>query len=110
MIAIGVPDQNDSLLEIDLEGETFFLHFAWNSEAEFWTLGVESASHDTLVEGVVIVPDTLLLSRYRQEGMPPGDLMVVVPDRRDSITRAALPAGDVTLLYASAAEIADAVI
>jgi hypothetical protein len=106
MIQIPVADQNDSLTEIDLDGETFFLHLAWNSEAEFWTLGVENVNQQTLVESIALVPDSALLKRYRTSGMPGGDLWAIAPDRRDNISRDDLPAGIVALVYVTAAEIA----
>lgn len=101
MLQISVADQNDSLTELELDGATYFLHLAWNSEAEVWTLGLENVNKETLIEGIPIVPDYPLLARYRIDGMPPGDLIAVAPDRRDSISRADLPAGIVALVYVS---------
>ncbi len=105
MIQIAVVDENDSLTEVVLDEETFFLHLAWNSEAEFWTLGIENASKDTIIEGIAVVPDYPLLDRYRGPGMPAGDIIAVAPDRRDGISRSDLPEGIVALVYVTAADL-----
>jgi hypothetical protein len=39
--------------------------------------------------------------------VPAGELVALAPDRRDTVSRAALPAGEVALLYVNAEEIAD---
>jgi hypothetical protein len=109
MILIPVADQNDSLTEIELDGEVYYLHLAWNSEAEFWTLGLESVDHSTVVEGIFVVPDTPLLSRYRVLGMPPGEIMAIAPDRGNLIARSDLPSGRVSLIYATLDDVLAAV-
>lgn len=105
MIQIAVTDQNDSLTEVVLDDVTFFLHLAWNSEGDFWTLGLENASKDTVVEGIAVVPDYPLLGRYRSAGMPAGEIMAIAPDRRDIISRSDLPTGIVALVYVTQAEL-----
>lgn len=105
MIQISVVDQNDSLTEVDLDGETYFVHLAWNSEGGSWTLGVENANKDTIVEGIAVVPDFPLLGRYRVAGMPAGEILAVAPDRRDTISRSDLPSGVVALVYVTQAEV-----
>lgn len=107
MKVIPVLDANDSLTEVELDGVTYFLHLAWNSEAELWVLAVENAYNEVIVSGVAVVPDTPLLGAYRHLPVPAGDLVALAPDRRDAVSRAALPAGDVALIYVDAEEIAD---
>jgi hypothetical protein len=107
MFKIPVLDANDSLTEIVLDEETYFLHLSWNSEGELWTLSIENAYNDVVVSGIVVVPDTPLLQRYRHLHMPAGDLVAVTPDLRDTIGREALPSGDVALVYITAEELAN---
>lgn len=105
MITIPVIDANDSLTEVELEGRTYFLRLSWNSEAELWVLGVENANNEIIIAGIAVVPDTPLLAQYRHLALPPGEFVAIAPDRRDTISREALPAGDVVLVYATAEEI-----
>ena len=107
MIVIPVLDANDSLTEIELDGATYFVRLSWNSEAELWALSIENAYNELIVAGICVVPDTPLLAGYRQLDVPAGELVALAPDRRNTVSRAALPAGEVALLYVNAEEIAD---
>ncbi|MNR64567.1 hypothetical protein D3C85_1872550 [compost metagenome] len=53
------------------------------------------------------MPVTPLLAGYRHLDVPAGELLALATDRRDAVGRAALPAGDVALIYVDAEEIAD---
>lgn len=107
MIVIPVPDANDSLTEVELDGITYFLRLSWNSEAELWSMAIENAYNEVIVAGICVVPDTPLLAGYRHLAVPAGELVALAPDRRDTVSRAALPAGDVALAYVNAEEVAD---
>jgi len=107
MLTIPIIDANDSLTEVELEGRTFFLRLSWNSEARLWTLEVQNAQNELLVAGIAVVPDYPLLAQYRHLDLPPGDLVALTPDRRDTISREALPSGDVALVYVDSNEVID---
>lgn len=107
MIVIPVPDANDSLTEVELDGITYFLRLSWNSEAELWSMAIENAYNEVIVAGICVVPDTPLLAGYRHLAVPAGELVALAPDRRDTVSRAALPAGEVALVYVNAEEVAD---
>ncbi len=107
MIQILVPDANDSLTEMELDGRTYFLRLSWNSEARQWVLAVENAYNELIVAGIAVVPDTPLLAGYRHLTVPAGELVALAPDRRDTISRSALPSGEVALLYINADEVAN---
>lgn len=106
MKTIPVIDANDSLTEVELDGRTFFLRLSWNSEAQMWALGLENAYNELIVAGIGLVPDSPLLAQYRHLDVPDGELVALAPDRRNSISRTALPAGDVALIYVEAEELA----
>ncbi|WP_028353434.1 phage baseplate plug family protein [Bordetella petrii] len=105
MITIPVIDANDSLTEVELEGGTYFLRLSWNSEADLWVLGIENANNEVIIAGIALVPDTPLLAQYRYLPLPPGEIVALAPDRRNTISREALPSGDVTLVYVTAQEV-----
>ncbi|MDQ6213320.1 phage baseplate plug family protein [Achromobacter insolitus] len=106
MIEIPVLDANDSLTEIELDGTTYFLRLSWNSEAELWALSIENAYNEVIVAGIAVVPDTPLLALYRHLAVPAGELVALAPDRREIVSRAALPAGEVALIYIGEEELA----
>lgn len=107
MKVIPVLDANDSLTEVELDGITYFFRLSWNSEAELWSLAIENAYNELIVAGICVVPDMPLLAGYRHLDVPAGELVALAPDRRDTVNRAALPAGEVALLYVNAEEVAD---
>lgn len=100
-------DANDSLTEVELDGLTYFLRLSWNSEAELWAMSIENAYNELIASGICVVPNTPLLAGYRHLDVPAGELVALAPDRRDTVSRAALAAGEVALLYVNAEEIAD---
>jgi hypothetical protein len=105
MQTIPVLDTNDSLTEVVLDERTFFLHLSWNSEAELWAFSIENAYNELIIAGITVVPDSPLLDRYRHLPVPAGELVAVTPGGRDTISRLALPSGDVALVYIEAAEL-----
>jgi hypothetical protein len=107
MIQIPIPDVNDSLTEVELDGVTYFLRLSWNSEAELWALSIENAYNELIVAGIAVVPGSPLLAGYRHLTVPAGEMVVLAPDRRDTISRDALPSGEVALIYVDAQEVAD---
>lgn len=104
MLKIPVLDANDSLTEVELDGLTYFLRLSWNSEAELWALSIENAYNEIIVAGIAVIPDTPLLGAYRHLAVPAGELVALAPDRRDTVGRGALAAGDVALIYVDAEE------
>lgn len=102
MIQIPVLNANDSLTEVELDGLTYFLRLSWNSEAELWVLSIENAYNEIIVAGIAVMPDTPLLGAYRHLEVPAGELVALVPDRRNTVGRDALAAGDVVLIYVDA--------
>lgn len=105
MQQIPIIDANASITEVVLDGATYFLRLVWNSEDAYWSWGLESANRRTLVIGQKIVPDYPLLKWARRTGFPPGELIAVAPDRRNTVSRSDLPGGDVQLIYIPEAEL-----
>lgn len=101
MIEINVPNHNDSLLEVELDDEVFFLHFSWNSTGEFWTLSIENAYNDELVSCLRMLPNRSLLSFVRTADLPLGELVVVREDNLQAIGRDDFKNGLAALIYVS---------
>lgn len=99
MIEINVPNHNDSLLEVELDDEVFFLHFSWNSTGEFWTLSIENAYNDELVSCLRMLPNRPLLPFVRTADLPLGELVVVREDNLESVGREDFANGKASLIY-----------
>lgn len=99
MIEINVPSHNDSLLEVELDDEVFFLHFSWNSTGEFWTLSIENAYNDELVSCLRMLPNRPLLPFVRTADLPLGELVVVREDNLEIVGRDDFANGKASLVY-----------
>ncbi len=106
MISIGTIDANDQLLEVELDGETFFLRLTWNSEASFWVLEVQNYNREAVLSGITVVPNVLLLRRYHYLAVPAGELMALVLSDPAQIGRRSFVDGAARLAYMQAAEVA----
>jgi hypothetical protein len=105
MFEIVTIDANDQLLEVTLDGETFFLRLSWNSEAEGWALEIQNYNQETLVTGIGMVPNSPLLHRYRYLGLPPGELLVLMKDRAALVGRKGFLDDTASLIYVTAADL-----
>lgn len=100
MIRIPVLDVNDSLSEVQLEDETYFLRMSWNSEGELWVLSLEDYTHNVIVAGMVVVADSPLLAMFRHLGVPRGEIYaVLMDDTRQVLRREDFATGDAVLVY-----------
>lgn len=73
---IPLPKNNDNFkLEVELSGNVFKFDFLWNVRGEFYSLGVENALGERLIN-VPLNSDQVLLSRFRQQNLPQGDLFI----------------------------------
>lgn len=100
MINLPVLDANDSLLEVELTGSTYFLRMSWNSEAEFWVLSLEDYQNNVIVAGLRVTANTELLGLFRHYAVPAGDIWCVfLDDTRENITRDDFAKGVASLIY-----------
>lgn len=105
MIALPVLDANDSLLEVELDGEVYFLRMSWNSEGEFWVMALEDYARNTIVAGVRVVADVALLPMFRHLAVPPGELYaLLLDDTRSDIARGDFVSGTAALIYVDEGE------
>ncbi|HHX2502458.1 TPA: phage baseplate plug family protein [Neisseria subflava] len=80
MIKIPLIDANDFEVEAELDDVTYFLHFAWNDEAEIWTLSVANANNESVLSGVRIITNYPLLGNYPHLDLPKGYLIATCLD------------------------------
>lgn len=105
MFQIETIDANDQLLEVELDGETFFIRLGWNSEAELWVMEIQNYNQETVIAGVVVVPNAPLLTRFHYLALPAGELMALVLGDASGISREGFITGMASLIYIPAAEI-----
>ena len=55
-IIIEVPDLNDSVSRIVLNGAVYFVRFTYNDTFDYWKFGVYDSQMEPIVIGIKIVP------------------------------------------------------
>jgi len=71
-IIIEVPDMNDSVSRIVLDGKQYQIRFTWNDTGGFWTFGLMDSLGNPLIIGVKIVPQFPLNLFYGTQNLPVG--------------------------------------
>ena len=76
IIAIHVPNFNDSYTRVVLERKVYQIRFTYNSVADRWSFGIYSAHREPIAVGLAIVPGFLLNLQVVNSDFPPGDFAV----------------------------------
>lgn len=105
MFVIPVQDLNDQLIELTLDGSTFYLRLMWNGTMSSWTAELSDSTQNLLCSGYPINPNWPLFAPAPPSGMPAGGLFCLAPDRRDDISYLDLVNGIVKLYYAEQSDI-----
>lgn len=106
MIEITFADQNDQIVEANLDGTIFYVHLAWNESGQLFTIGLQTAEGDTLIDGVTLVAGFPLFYRLRQPFMPLGDLLLI-SDGNAELTRQSFVNKTAHLMYVSESDLID---
>lgn len=100
MREIPTIDANDFIVEIELEGDVYYLHMAWNSEGEFWVLGLQDYTRAVVLAGVLVVPNAPLFSMFHHLAIPTGEIYaVLMDDTREQFLRTDFADGSGHLVY-----------
>lgn len=108
MLKIGMYDANDFIESVNLEGEKYDLHFAWNQNNKSWTMDVRNSQKEDIVRGIALVPNFPLLNQHRRTaGLPAGEFVAVVtnPMAGQTIGRYDFLNGKISLVYIPGGEL-----
>lgn len=72
MIYISVPDMNDSISTISIDGKEYGLRFTYNEKFDFWSFAVYDEDSNLIVGMVKIVPNFPLLHFCSESNLPDG--------------------------------------
>lgn len=85
---IEVPDMNDSVSSIVIDGKQYRLRFTWNDTGGYWMLGIYASLGEPIVIGQKIVPNFPLNLFWSGEDIPKGTFAAVdETEKLDSIGR-----------------------
>ena len=82
---IEVPDMNDSVSRIVLDGKPYHIRFTYNMAGDFWTFGLYDTLDNPLMIGVKVVPNFPLNLFLLNEDIPYG--VFAATTKNDRITR-----------------------
>lgn len=88
--------------KIDLEGVTYTLSFRYNTRDVIWAMDVADEGGVIILSGIPLVLGTILLERFPDSNIPPGDFFVLnLEDETAEATRDNFGT-DVLLMYEEA--------
>ena len=72
MLYIEVPDMNDSMSTLTIDGREYALRFTYNEKYDYWSFGLYDAGLDPVVSMVRIVPNFPIFHFCTGTGIPDG--------------------------------------
>lgn len=103
MYQIDLVDANDFVTKITLDGDIYYLHFAWSGT--MWTLDVRDSNNVDIVRGIAIRANYPLLLPYGRLLPLKGQLMAIINTQDLTITRSDFVTGRAKFVYVTAEEV-----
>lgn len=72
MLYIKVPDMNDSMSILSINGREYVLRFTYNEKYDYWSFGLYDAKREPIIAMVRIVPNFPIYHFYSNQELPDG--------------------------------------
>ncbi len=72
MLYIKVPDMNDSISTLSIDGVEYLLRFTYNEKYDFWSFGLYTAEEEPIIAMTRIVPNFPIMHFYTYTDIPDG--------------------------------------
>lgn len=72
MIYIKVPDRNDSISSLSIDGTEYLIRFTYNEKFDYWSFGLYRAIDEPIIAMTKIVPNFPLVHYYTYTELPDG--------------------------------------
>lgn len=72
MLYIDVPDRNDSISALSIDGKEYGLRFVYNEKYDYWSFGLYDEDDNPIIAMTRIVPNFPLLHYYTDADIPDG--------------------------------------
>ena len=99
MVSISVTDSNDFVETVTLDDKVYKLHFAYNGNSKDWTIDIRDSNNVDIVRSIKIVPNFPLLAQNKRHDLPKGELIAVVNNNKQVITRKDFINNSAILIY-----------
>ena len=97
MLYIDVPDMNDSVSELSIDGKVYGLRFTYNEKYDFWSFGLLDRDRNPIIAMTRIVPNFPLLHFFTYASMPDGIFGCL--SQSDTVGRQAFNDGTAEFVY-----------
>lgn len=94
---ISVPDRNDSIIRVSLDGAFYYLRTTWNQYGGFWMLSIYDANMDLLIGMAKLVPGAIWNFFELGSVGPPGAIGIVTDN--ESVGRHDFSNSEAKLVY-----------
>ncbi len=72
MLYIDVPDMNDSMSSLSIDGTEYWLRFTYNERYDYWSFGLYDEDEEPIIAMTRIVPNFPIFHYYTDSGIPDG--------------------------------------
>lgn len=72
MLYIEVPDMNDSVSTLSIDGKEYGLRFTYNEKFDFWSFGLYDEDNEPIIAMTRIVPNFPIFHFYTDTDIPEG--------------------------------------
>ena len=72
MLFIAVPDMNDSISTISIDGKTYGLRFTYNEKFDYWSFSLLDENRNPIIASTRIVPNFPIYHFYTAQPVPNG--------------------------------------
>lgn len=102
MIYIEVPDMNDSMSTITIDGEQFVIRFTYNELGNYWSFGIYNIEQKPIIAMTKIVPNFPINHFFTYTELPDGVFGALSKEKR--IERYSFIEGKAKFVYIPKAE------
>ena len=97
MLFIKVPDMNDSISDLSIDGTLYGLRFTYNEKYDFWSFGLYDADRQPIIAMTRLVPNFPVFHFYTYASMPDGVFGCL--SQSDTVGRQAFNDGTAEFVY-----------
>lgn len=72
MLYITVPDMNDSVSSLSIDGKEYTLRFTYNEKFDYWSFGLYGENTEPIIAQTRIVPNFPIFHYYTDTEIPDG--------------------------------------
>lgn len=107
-MSVIIPFFNDQASfqeEVTLDGIPYLFKFTYNNRYDFWSMDILTKDEEPIVQGLKIVLNYELISRFRYLGVPAGELYAIDSTEKETRVNRENLGNTVQLFYVESSEL-----